>query len=384
MSEAIEKPFPSYLEMPARLPAAFWWTLRWGTLAVTLALAWLVVNNPADGFALFWKVLIPSLPLLFAVAPGIWRQICPMALLNQLPRTLGISREWTLPVRFKNLAYFVSAIAFFVLVSLRHIYFNKEPAALVVLMISALSLAFLGGLFFKGRSGWCGTFCPLAPIQKAYGHAPLFTVRNGYCPTCVGCQKNCFDFNPRAAFLSDLADTDPWYAGHKKFFVAGLPGFAIGFFTADPEATGLVAYYLHLAQWIVTTLGIYMAMRIFIRMSDLRAAALSAMSALVVFYWFTGPGIVGTLAGFAGVEAPTWTREAIVAVVLLIAARVLFNGRRAERDFQTLTKPGAGQQVKVGVKLDAVRGGGGQPPTPHVNFPPPPPSKPPPPKTTRK
>jgi nitrite reductase (NADH) large subunit len=121
----------------------------------------------------------------------------------------------------------------------------------------------------------------------------------------------------------------------------------------------LFDYYLHLAQWIVTTLGIYMAMRIFIRMSELRAAALSAMAALVIFYWFTGPGIVGTLASFAGAEAPDWSREAIVAVVALVAIKVLFNGWSAERDFKALNKPQSGDPVKVGVKLDAVRAGGG-------------------------
>ena len=82
MSDVADKPFPSYLEMSARLPAAFWWTMRIAAFAVMLAVIWMVATRPADGFALFWKVLIPSLPLLFAVAPGIWRQICPMAFVN--------------------------------------------------------------------------------------------------------------------------------------------------------------------------------------------------------------------------------------------------------------------------------------------------------------
>ncbi len=358
MSDVADKPFPSYLEMSARLPAAFWWTMRVAAFAVMLAVIWMVATRPADGFALFWKVLIPSLPLLFAVAPGIWRQICPMAFVNQLPRTFGFSQEKTLPVRFKNLAYFISVLAFFFLVSLRHVYFNKEPAALLALVAGALALAFLGGVLFKGRSGWCGTFCPLAPIQKAYGHAPLFTVRNGYCPSCVGCQKNCYDFNPRAAFLSDLTDKDLWYAGHKKFFVAGLPGFALGFFTAaDPAVTGLGAYYLHLAGWIITTLGIYMAFRIFVRVTDYRAAAASAMAALVIFYWFTGDGIVSTIAGFLDLEAPAWAGKSIAVIACLVAIRVIFNGISAERDFRALNDGPA--EPKVGVNIKAVRGGDG-------------------------
>jgi nitrite reductase (NADH) large subunit len=357
VNNADHKPFPSYLDMPTRLPKWFWHGFRAVTFGVMLGIAWLIAVVPETGFALFWKVMIPLLPLLFAVAPGIWRQICPMALLNQIPRSLGFSQERTLPVYIKNIAYFISVLAFFLLVSLRHVYFNKDPASLLTLIGVALSLAFIGGLFFKGRSGWCGTFCPLAPIQKAYGHAPIATVKNGYCPTCVGCQKNCYDFNPRAAFLSDLTDSDLWYAGHKKFFVAGLPGFALGFFTAtDPAQTGLAAYYLHLASWIVTTLGIYMAVRIFVRVSDYRVAAVSAMSALVIFYWFTSNGIVGTLADMLGTTAPTWSREVFAGLVALVALKVIRNGMSAEKDFLAMNDKTA--QPKVGVKVDAVRAGG--------------------------
>ncbi len=343
--------------MPTRIPNWFWLAFRVATFVVMLGVAWLVWAKPEAGFGLFWKVLVPSLPLLFAVAPGIWRQICPMALLNQIPRSLGISQERTLPVRFKNLAYFLSVLIFFFLVSLRHVYFNSEPAALLTLVFGALALALIGGFLFKGRSGWCGTFCPLAPIQKAYGHAPLFTVKNGYCPTCVGCQKNCYDFNPRAAFLSDLSDSDLWYAGHKKFFVAGLPGFALGFFTAvDPATTGLVAYFLHLGGWIVTTLGIYMAVRIFIRISDYRVAAMSAMSALVIFYSYTAEGIIGTLAKLFDLTPAPWADEIFLGVVVLVAVRVVLNGMSAERDFLDMNTTNA--QPRVGVKVDAVRAGG--------------------------
>ena len=357
MNEIVDKPFPSYLEVPARLPSWFWWAFRLATVAVMLFVAWCVWTDPPLGFALFWKLLIPSLPLLFAVAPGIWRQICPMALVNQLPRTFGFSREKTLPVKFKNLAYFISVLTFFFLVSLRHVYLNKEPLAWAILIVAALSLAFLGGLFFKGRSGWCSTFCPLAPIQKAYGHAPVFTVRNGYCPTCVGCQKNCYDFNPRAAFLSDLSDQDLWYAGHKKFFVAGLPGFAIGFFTAaDPSVTGLGAYFLHMAGWIVTTLGIYMAMRIFFRISDYLIAAISALSALNIFYWFTGQGIIDTAFQLFDSTAPANAGYVIQVIVALVTIRVIMNGIKAEKDFRELNS--GSSQPKVGVKVDAVRAGG--------------------------
>ena len=357
MTDVADKPFPSYLELPSRLPAWFWWAFRVATIFVMIFVIWKVWTEPDFGFALFWKLLIPSLPFLFAVAPGVWRQICPMAFVNQLPRVFGFSREMTLPVEFKNLAYFISVLAFFFLVSLRHIYFNQEPFGWTVLIVSSLGLAFLGGLFFKGRSGWCGTFCPLAPIQKAYGHAPIITVKNGYCPTCVGCQKNCYDFNPRAAFLSDLSDKDLWYAGHKKFFVAGLPGFAIGYFTtADPAIIGIPSYLMYMVGCILVTLGVYKAVSNFVRTSDYRIASFFVLAALNIFYWFTAEGIIFTAFQLAGGHAPVIGAYILQIIVLACSVKILFNGLKIEQDFRIL-KEGA-DQPKVGVKVDAVRAGG--------------------------
>ena len=357
MSQAKINPFPNYLEMPAKVPVIVWRILRGLALAAVIGISWLVVAYPDVGFTIFWRILIPSLPLLFAVAPGVWRQICPMAMLNQIPRKLGFSLERTLPLYFKNLAYFIAVLSFFFLVSLRHVYFNKEPAMLLALVVTALSLAFLGGVIFKGRSGWCGTFCPLGPIQKAYGLAPIAIVRNGYCPTCVGCQKNCYDFNPRAAFLSDISDPDPWYASHKKFFVAGLPGFAYGYFTtADPMETGLIPYYSYIVGCILMALGVYMALRIFVRMSDFRVASLFALLALGIFYWFSVPNIVKAVGQLTGFPTATWMEAALLFVVAAVILRVFYNGQIAEKEFAALRSPSQGEP-KVGVKIDAVRTG---------------------------
>lgn len=353
MSQPAANPFPNYLEMPAKVPPVVWHVLRGATFAVMAGVTALVVVQPEIGFTIFWRILIPSLPFVFAVAPGVWRQICPMAMLNQIPRTFGFSLNRTLPVYFKNLAYFIAVLSFFFLVSLRHVYFNTEPAMLLALIGTALALAFIGGTIFKGRSGWCGTFCPLGPIQKAYGHAPIAVVRNGYCPTCVGCQKNCYDFNPRAAFFSDLSDSDPWYASHKKFFVAGLPGFAFGFFTTDsPVEIGLLNYYVYLTACILMALGAYMALRIFVRMSDFRIASLFALLALTIFYWFSAPTIVKAVAGLAGVSSTPWAEYALFALVIGIVAWVYRNGLRAENAFIAITK--GTSEPKVGVKSGSV------------------------------
>ena len=312
-----------------------------------------VATRPQAGLDLFWKLIVPLLPLVFAVLPGVWRQICPMALLNQTPRLLGWSRGLTFPLALKNSIYIVAALTFFFVVTLREVYFNTQPHALLLLMGASLGLAFAGGLVFKGRSGWCGTLCPLMPIQKAYGQAPLVLVKNGYCSTCVGCQKNCYDFNPRAAMHSDLADADQWYSGHREFFAAGLPGLVIGFYTAgDTSQISMLSYFLHMGQWIALTLGLYMAFTRIVRISRYKAALVFSMGALVIFYWFASPVISGTITGFTGLRLPSWSAYFFFAVALFVGARVVFNGIRAERQFKQFVNP---PEPKVGVQLGALR-----------------------------
>lgn len=48
---------------------------------------------PSLGILLFWNVLIPVAPFIFVVAVGIWRNICPLATTNLLPRHLGLSKR---------------------------------------------------------------------------------------------------------------------------------------------------------------------------------------------------------------------------------------------------------------------------------------------------
>ena len=138
--------FASYLEIPARLPQGFWWTLRVATLLFTFGLVALLAVDAKRGLDLFWKLVIPLLPLMFAFIPGFWRQICPMALLNQLPRTFGFAGKRTLPMRLKTAAYLISVLLFFSAVLLRPVVFNLQAPALMVLILGSLGLAFVGGL----------------------------------------------------------------------------------------------------------------------------------------------------------------------------------------------------------------------------------------------
>src|SRR5262249_13780774 len=316
------------------VPASVWSVLRITTLAVTCALIVLLIVTPDLGLLLVWGLTIPLMPGILAFAPGLWRQVCPMAFLNQLPRMFGFGRDLPLPMRTKHLAYYLAMILFFVIVSLRHVGLNDEPLTLAGLIIAMLLAALVGGVVFKGRSGWCGTFCPLAPIQRAYGQAPIVIVRNGYCSTCVGCQKNCYDFNPRAAIHSDLTDPDRWYAGHKEIFIGALPGFVLAFFLAQaPSETGLIVYYGKFAFWMGLSLGLYMALTRLVWGTHYKAPLAFSMAALLIFYWFVVPTMLASISSLSGVSLPAATSSVVFALIGLIAGGVVFNGLRAERDF---------------------------------------------------
>lgn len=278
--------FPNYVQMKPVIPAVAWWLLRGLTLCLTLFVILLLFIAPDTGLVIFWQLLVPLLPLSFAVFPGLWRNICPMAFLNQLPRHLGISRELALRESWRRPALYLSVIGFLSFVLLRHPLLNKGSYYLGSILFFALIFAFIGGLIFKGRSGWCGTFCPLAPLQKAYGHAPLVLVRNGYCETCLGCQKNCYDFNPRAAFFSDLKDSDPEWSEQRKFFIALLPGLIVGYFNSGGFVeSGLLAYLQSMMLPVIISTGIFYILHNTLHINYFKLASIFAMTALGVFYW---------------------------------------------------------------------------------------------------
>src|SRR6266508_1317611 len=91
-------PFPTYLQMRERVPPRVWSAARiLGLLVAAVVVAALFVDPPL-GLFLFWGLIVPALPLLFFLAPGLWRNVCPMATLNQTPRLFGFTRALTMQV----------------------------------------------------------------------------------------------------------------------------------------------------------------------------------------------------------------------------------------------------------------------------------------------
>ncbi len=339
--------FANYTQRPKQGSDALWLALRVAVLLLALGEIALLFLKPALGLALFWAVAVPCLPGLWAIAPGLWRQVCPMAFVNQLPRQLGVEVQRALPASARYWSYLVAVALLVAMVALRRPLLNGEGWATGAMCAAALALALVGGLVFKGRSGWCGTFCPLAPVQRSHGQAPVFVVRNGYCPTCVGCQKNCMDFNPRAAIHGDLADNDARHATQRLWFMAMLPGLIVGYYTLGGvlQQGGLGPYFVALAASMCVTAGLFLGLRALFATTTYRMASVFGVAALLLYYVWAGPVLVGGVVAAAALPpAPDWLVLASRFIGLPIVWGVWRASLAGERAYQALER---GDSVRI-------------------------------------
>jgi NADPH-dependent 2,4-dienoyl-CoA reductase/sulfur reductase-like enzyme/ferredoxin len=313
--DAVET-FPNYMQMPQRVPLRVWFTLRALTVAGALALCVLLIVRPRDGLTIFWGVAIPLLPLLFFIAPGVWRNVCPLAAANQTPRVYRFTRGLTAPDWLRQYGYLIAVGLFVVLVPMRKILFNGNGTATAVLILLALTAAFLGGLFLKGKSGWCSSFCPLLPVQRVYGQTPFVMVPNSHCQPCIGCTKNCYDFNPGTAYFADMTDPDPHFSAYRKLFVGAFPGLVIAFFrVSNPPAISNAEVYGQFILYMAASAGIFFALDALIKTHSARITVLFGATALSAFYYYTVPLLAGRVHDAFGVtvsDAAIWSVRVII------------------------------------------------------------------------
>src|SRR3954469_18515360 len=301
--------FPNYTQIPSRIPVKVWHTLRAASLVGGLVVAALLIAAPKTGLFVMWRVVIPSLPLLFMVAPGLWRNLCPLAASNQTPRALKLTKALTAPAWLKEYGYVIAFSGFALFVVLRRFGLDDSGPYSALLLLGAMTAAFAGGVAFKGKSGWCSTMCPLLPVQRIYGQTPLVMIANAHCQPCVGCVKNCYDFNPRAAYLADLHDADSYWSGYRRFFVGAFPGLVLSFF-AVPNGSALEILG-PMALYVAVSIASFAALNAFLKVSTHTLTALYGAVAFSLFYWFVGasygpPALDWALRAPAIALAATW------------------------------------------------------------------------------
>jgi nitrite reductase (NADH) large subunit len=334
--------FPNYTRFVKPQLSLVWAILRGITFCVFFLIIALLFINPTLGLTLFWGLIVPTVPALFVMAPGLWRQVCPFAMSNQTPRLLNFTKGYELPEKAQSWAYTISVILFIGLVALRKPLFNSSGEALGMMLLATCGLAFMGGLFFKGRSGWCGTFCPLGPIQRHYGQAPAINVPNGFCPTCVGCQKNCYDFNPKAAVFDNVYDENPQNAGQNRFFMALMPGLILGYFLQTTSTNSYPEYLIVLTGYTLSSVALSHIFTSFFGFNPYRVTAGFGAVALVLFYIFAGPIFTNAISNLLDIENSSIFTLIMQSLGGLFATILIYNGQENE----TLYEEGKQEAIK--------------------------------------
>ncbi len=356
MKAQLTPTFPNYIQLRdrSRMPGWFWEIFPLISVLSTLILAVVLIFWPATGLLILWKLVIPVLPIVFLTVPGFWRNVCPLAAFNQTPRLGDFSRALNPPRWLKEYGYAIGMVSFFVLASSRKWLFNKNGPASALLIIGALLGAFVGGVLYKGKSGWCSSICPLYPVQRLYNQTPFKVVPNNYCTPCVGCTKNCYDFNPGTAYLADLYDSDRHYTNNRKFFAAVMPGFVLAFFTLpDVPAISVFALYGQMMLYMLISIALFTVADTFFKVTTNKITAVWGATAFVLFYWFVLPTWLITVSGLLGWSLPFWLpligRAAIVVVALVWVQRTYLKERHyvAEKGIP-LANPGIAVGAKAG------------------------------------
>ncbi|MFF0220290.1 FAD-dependent oxidoreductase [Streptomyces vinaceus] len=312
--------FPNYTQIPTHVPRWFWDLARVVSVGGVLALIVVLVVRPAQGLRIWWGIAVPLLPLVWLLMAGLWRNICPLAAVNQVPRRTGISLSRPAPAKWTKYAPAAGMTVFLVMVASRPLLFDHSGPATAAALGATLVGAFLGGVLLKGKSGWCSSVCPLLPVQRLYGQAPLAVVPNAHCRPCVGCAKNCYDFNPKIAWLADVHDADERWSGLRILFAGAFPGVVVAYFTTPSAASaGEVCARFLIA--LAASVGSYAVLRTLLGASHPKMTAVYAAVAISLFYWWASEVLVSSIFGNAGHWAAWLVRAGVIVGALAFLRR---------------------------------------------------------------
>lgn len=306
-----------------------WAVARLGVFLTTAGVVVGLWAAPDATLGLFWYVLIPILPAVFLVNVELWRNVCPVATLNQLSGSRAGSAPTSPDVARR--ARVVGIVLLALLAPARHLLFNESAGALGLAVLGIFGAALAGGFFFAMKSGFCNTLCPILPVERLYGQRPLIAVPGTRCTTCSGCTHACLDLAPRRSALVQLRTHKPprsWTKTSYGAFALAFPGLIVAYhISAEGVAAHPLTLYGTVGLW---SLGSWLLLRAVFAVtytSAETALVLCAALAAGLYYWFTPLSIV---ARFDLPDAAVWGMRFLALSLVaawLSASAVLRSGR---------------------------------------------------------
>jgi hypothetical protein len=248
-----------------------WSPLRLPGTCVEVQGRCLVETSYPLGTTLFWGAVVPAaIFVLLVFGHELWRRICPLSFLSQIPRAMGLQRQTakrnpkTGEIRQQLakvppdswLAKHYPALQFgwlFLGLCGRILFFNADRLVLAAWLLFTIAAAIAVGWLYGGKA-WCQYFCPMAPVQSIYStpagllgskaHLSPTPITQSMCRTttasgeeqsaCVACQQPCIDIDAERMYWARL-DT-PAFAFERY----GYLGLVAGYF---------LYYYLYAGNW---------------------------------------------------------------------------------------------------------------------------------------
>lgn len=293
MEPAINSPAEPWLSPPRRV---FWRGLQGAFFVIGTGILAALLLRPQLGLHLLWNVLIPVAPALLVLAPGLWRNVCPMGTASMLPSHAGLSRRKRISVKWQGRLFVGAVILLLLIVPLRHTMLDTSGLITGIVLLAVALLAMGLGAAFDGKSAWCSGLCPVYPVELLYGQRPVATVRNSHCRECTACVAPCADSRPAAA---------PQDAGRRGLarvtaaaFAGGFPGFIIGWYQVPTWQPAEGLHNLHIAYaWPLGGMAISLVLFLILWNAYPRLqrgiGLLFAATAVIAYYWFKLPVMLG-------------------------------------------------------------------------------------------
>lgn len=305
---------------PTWAPQRVWDVIRVASVLVSVGLAVSVALEPQPMLDVVWGMVVPLVPITLLLVPGLWRNVCPLATVSQLPRRLGRRSRRAAP---SSVMVPAGMMTLLVLVTARKVWFNHSGLATAGLIVAAVVVAVLTGLLFRGKSGWCTGMCPMLPVERLYGQMPWIRLGDTLCGGCVSCTKHCPDRTPGAAALTELAAQTAdgkRRARLRRAFAAVFPGFVAGYFLV-PSVPAITASTMVMGVVSCSVLSGVVFLFLDHVAARFRFALIAgfAASAVWLYYGLGADSFVGAWRRVLGITPFPWVPTAVRVLVGVIA-----------------------------------------------------------------